>query len=192
MSPPHGRGAARARARVMIGAMPRVSSLARLLVCVLAAGCGGAPAQAVAPAPPAVDCGAAAGQVGDLLASNQDRRPPDEAVNQVIQRVRVACEEDGWSADARACFARMGTPADADHCGTLLTEAQTQGLLRRQAAEDTAARPRQGGEQGVSGPPSGGLPPPPPPPPPPRSAPPAPPAPPSPVTDSADPCDGGE
>ena len=172
----------------MIAAMPRARLLARLLVCVLATGCGGAPAKVAAPAPPGADCAAAAGQVGDVLASNQDRRPPDEAVNQVINRVRTACEEDGWSADARACFARMGTPADADHCGTLLTEPQTQGLLRRQAAEDTASRPRQGGEQGVSGPPSsGGLPPPPPPPP--RSAPPAPPRP---VTDSADPCDGGE
>lgn len=163
----------------MIVAMPRVSPLARLLACVLAAGCGGAPARGAAPAPPAATCATAAGQVGDLLASGQDPRPPDEAVNRVIGRVRAACEEDAWSAGARACFAAIASPADVDHCGTLLTEAQTQGLLRRQEAADSAAGGRPGGARGGGGASAGGLPPPPPPPP-------------DPVTDSADPCDGGE
>ncbi len=172
--------------RVMIVAMPRVSPLARLLACVLAAGCGGAPARAPAPGPPAATCATAAGHVGDLLASGQDPRPPDEAVNQVIARIRAACEEDAWSSGARACFAAMASPADADHCGTLLTEAQTQGLLRRQAAADSAA----GGAQGGGGASANGPPPPLPPPPPPRRVLPSPS--PAPVNDSADPCDGGE
>ena len=98
---------------------------------VLVIACGGSPKPAEPPAaPPAPTCDRTAGHMVDLLAEGKDPRPPDEVINGLIARIRTRCEEDGWTAEARHCLAKMQTAQDADDCGTLLTAAQQEALVK--------------------------------------------------------------
>jgi hypothetical protein len=70
----------------------------------------------------------------ELLTSQRDPPPPDEAVNDLIALIRNRCEQDGWSVEAQRCLGTVKTAEDADRCGTLLTEAQQAALVRDQRA----------------------------------------------------------
>jgi hypothetical protein len=111
------------------------------IVVVLLAGCGGAPAPTESPATAGPTCSGAAEHVVDAMVATMDPRPPDEAVNKLIKLIRVRCEADQWTAAARSCLAQMRSAADADRCGTLLTEAQQAALVRDQEASPALATP---------------------------------------------------
>ena len=64
----------------------------------------------------------------DELVAGKDPRPPDDVINKQIAIIRDHCETDGWSEQARACFVKMKTMADADQCGTYLTAGQQAAL----------------------------------------------------------------
>jgi len=70
----------------------------------------------------------------DEMAATKDPRPPDEALNGLIALIRTRCEQDRWTSEAVACLSRIKSAADADQCGTLLTEAQQAALVQDQAA----------------------------------------------------------
>src|SRR5690606_6637530 len=96
-----------------------------------------------------------AGHMVDLLASQQDPAPPDEATSSLIDMIRTRCEADRWTAEARACLAKIATPQDADACGALLTEEQQANLVRDQQARSDvpggAPEPGAGAGQGSMG-----------------------------------------
>jgi hypothetical protein len=73
-------------------------------------------------------CTSAAEHMIDELVAGKDPRPPDEAINKQIALVRDHCEKDGWSPQARTCFSKMKSLADADQCGTYLTAGQQTAL----------------------------------------------------------------
>ena len=118
--------------------MKTFPSLAALLACVTACAGSATPMSAPAPvepqAPPAATCARVAGHTADLVAVGLDPPPPDDAVNALISLIRTRCEEDAWSPEARQCLSTMQTAADADRCGTLLTEEQQAALVRDQEA----------------------------------------------------------
>lgn len=97
-------------------------------------GCGSAPPPSE-PAPLPPSCKRAAEHIVDELVAGKDPRPPDDAVNAYITLIRTRCEQDAWSAPAQDCFIRIKSLADADTCGTLLTQAQQDALVRDQSAQ---------------------------------------------------------
>lgn len=106
----------------------------RWLVVACVAACGGSrpPAEPTRPPP---SCKGAAEHMVDELVAGKDPRPPDDIVNTYIELIRTRCEADAWSAPAQDCFMRIHSLADADTCGTLLTQAQQDALVRDQAGE---------------------------------------------------------
>jgi hypothetical protein len=112
---------------------------AAVVAAVLAA-CGGSPGPAAPVAPSGPTCGAAAEHMVDEMAATKDPRPADEVLNGLIDLIRRRCEQDRWSSQAVSCLARVTSAADADQCGTLLTDAQQDALVRDQDAK--AVRPK--------------------------------------------------
>jgi hypothetical protein len=96
-------------------------------------GCHSAPPPAE-PAPPPPSCKGAAEHMVDELVAGKDPPPPDDIVNAYIELIRTRCEADAWSVPAQDCFMRIHSLADADTCGTLLTQAQQDALVRDQGA----------------------------------------------------------
>ena len=76
----------------------------------------------------------------DEMAATKDPRPPDDILNGLIDLIRVRCTEDRWSSEAISCLRRLKTAADADQCGTLLTDAQQAALVRDQDAKAVPAK----------------------------------------------------
>lgn len=76
----------------------------------------------------------------DEMAATKDPRPPDEALNSLIDLIRVRCEQDRWSSEAIGCLSRITSAADADQCGTLLTDAQQGALVRDQEAKSAPSK----------------------------------------------------
>lgn len=108
----------------------------RAAVLAMVAACAGSAGPVAAPpAPTGPTCAAAAEHMVDEMAATKDSRPPDDALNALIDLIRVRCEEDRWSSEAIACLSRIKSAADADQCGTLLTEAQQAALVRDQDAK---------------------------------------------------------
>lgn len=110
----------------------------------------------------------------DNLAANLDPRPPDEVMNKQIALVRTRCEQDAWSPEAVKCLADMKNLDEANHCATLLTEAQQAALVRDQDAASGAKAAPQAEEGAMGGAAPAAAPPAPPPP---AAAAPPPPAP---------------
>ncbi len=106
----------------------RAAILAVLVAC-------GPPAPVAAPASAGPTCAGAAEHMVDEMAATKDPRPPDDTLNALIGLIRGRCEQDQWSSEAIACLSRIQSAADADHCGTLLTEAQQAALVRDQDAK---------------------------------------------------------
>ena len=104
-----------------------------LVSCLL--GCSGTAKESSEPAPLAPSCKRAAEHMVDELVAGMDPRPPDDTVNAYIKLIRTRCEQDGWSTPAQDCFTRIKNVADADTCGTLLTQAQQDALVRDQAQQ---------------------------------------------------------
>ncbi|HVK85075.1 MAG TPA: hypothetical protein VM513_13255 [Kofleriaceae bacterium] len=96
-------------------------------------GCGAPGKKATEPAPLAPSCKRAAEHIVDELVGGKDPRPPDDDVNAYIKMISTRCEQDGWSTPAQDCFTRIKSLADADTCGTMLTQAQQDALVRDQA-----------------------------------------------------------
>jgi hypothetical protein len=103
------------------------------IVVVALAACG-APPKPAAPVPAGPTCAGAAAHMVDEMAATMDPRPPDEALNALIGLIRSRCDQDRWSSEAVACLSKIKSAADADHCGTLLTDAQQAALVRDQEA----------------------------------------------------------
>lgn len=101
--------------------------------------CSGSPAPATPTAPAGPTCAAAAEHMVDEMAAANDPRPPDDVLNGLISLIRRRCEQDQWSSEATACLHRITSPADADQCGTLLTDAQQAALVRDQDAKNVPA-----------------------------------------------------
>ncbi len=111
----------------------------RATVLAVLAACG-APGPVAAPAPAGPTCAAAAEHMIDEMAAAKDPRPPDDLLNRLIELIRVRCTEDRWSSEAVSCLSRIKTAADADQCGTLLTDAQQAALVRDQEAQAVPAK----------------------------------------------------
>jgi len=92
-----------------------------------------------APRPAGPTCATAAQHMVDEMAATKDPRPPDESLNAMIGLIQKRCEQDQWSSQAIACLARIKSLADADQCGTLLTEAQQANLVKDQEAKPKAS-----------------------------------------------------
>lgn len=112
----------------------------RAAVLAVVAACAGSAGPVAAPPPVGPTCAAAAEHMVDEMAATKDPRPPDDALNGLIELIRVRCEQDRWSSEAIACLSRITSAADADQCGTLLTPAQQAALVRDQDAK--AVRPK--------------------------------------------------
>lgn len=112
----------------------------RAVVLAVVAACARGPGPVAAPPPAGPTCAAAAEHMVDEMAAANDPRPPDDVLNGLIDLIRVRCEQDRWSSEAVACLSRIKSAADADQCGTLLTDAQQAALVRDQDAK--AARPK--------------------------------------------------
>jgi hypothetical protein len=106
----------------------------------LLAACGGSPGPAAPAKPAGPTCAAAAEHMIDEMAAAKDPRPADEVLNGLIDLVRRRCEQDQWSSEAVSCLSRITSAADADQCGTLLTDAQQDALVADQDAK--AVRPK--------------------------------------------------
>jgi hypothetical protein len=68
-------------------------------------------------------------QVGDHLATLAEHAPMQDD-RKTAKPLRERCDADGWSADARDCFATAQSPAELDGCRALLTAAQRDALAR--------------------------------------------------------------
>lgn len=99
------------------------------------AACGGPAKSAVPPKLVGPTCADAAAHMVDEMAATKDPRPPDETLNALIGLIRTRCDQDRWSPPAVACLSTMTSAADADRCGTLLTDAQQAALVRDQDAK---------------------------------------------------------
>lgn len=97
------------------------------------AACGGGQATVVPPPPAGPTCASAAEHMVDEMAATKDPRPPDETLNGLIELIRTRCEQDAWSSQAISCLSKITSAADADQCGTLLTDAQQAALVKDQA-----------------------------------------------------------
>ena len=114
---------------------------------------------------PPTTCTTTAEHVVDELVAGKDPRPPDDVVNKYIALLRTRCETDGWTLEAQNCLSTMASAADADRCGTLLTPAQQEALVRDQRALDAkpAEKPQAEPDGAANAaPPAQGAPPPPP------------------------------
>jgi len=97
---------------------------------VLAVACGGGQRPTAAPPP---SCSQVAdGMVEQMLAKMQPR--PQETADTIKDIIKTSCDRDAWSEPARRCLAAMKTEDDADHCATLLTDAQQAALVREEKA----------------------------------------------------------
>lgn len=94
-----------------------------------------APKSSAVPAPAGPTCAEAAQHMVDEIAATKDPRPPDESLNHMIGLIRTRCEQDQWSSQAVGCLASIKSLADADQCGTLLTDAQQANLVKDQDAK---------------------------------------------------------
>jgi hypothetical protein len=92
-----------------------------------------------APKPAGPTCAEAAQHMVDEMAATKDPRPPDESLNAMIGMIQKRCSQDQWSSQAIACLAQIKSLADADQCGTLLTEAQQANLVKDQDAKPKPA-----------------------------------------------------
>jgi hypothetical protein len=123
-------------------------------------------------------CDSAVGHLIDMMSADKQDVPPD-TVKKFHDMFVAHCQSDAWSPQLLQCLNGMKALPDADHCESLMTDAQKQSL-------DSAMGPATGGAQPSST----------------ESAPPPPPAPaattppasrsgtPKPGK-SGDPCDGG-
>jgi hypothetical protein len=100
------------------------------VIAVLLAGCGGSPGPTQPAKAAAPSCTASGARLVELVSSQMDPAPPDDAVNELIALVRERCEQDGWSVDARHCLGGVRTVDDADRCWALLSEAQKAAIAR--------------------------------------------------------------
>jgi len=108
-----------------------------LLLLGMLAGCPAAkPPEAPKPAGPT--CANAAQHMVDEMAAAKDPRPPDDRLNAMIAMIENRCEQDQWSSQAIACLSKIKSLADADQCGTFMTQAQQDNLVRDQEAKPKA------------------------------------------------------
>jgi hypothetical protein len=129
-----------------------VITRALLAASVLAAGCGGPPAQDTTPAPPGpTGCERVGDHLVGLLTAGFGDAPaeerPTEAIDKLTRVIIDLCTRGGWSADAQRCFLTVGPPAEDvatwDRCAGLLTVGQRDELPR---AIDAAFGAPPGGE----------------------------------------------
>ena len=109
--------------------MPR-----RVLAIAFVSACGGGGAnQPAQPEPaPAPACTAVADAMVTQMLEGRERQGIEDTVDGFTALIRVRCEEDRWTAEARQCLATMRTRADAERCSTLLTDEQQANLVRDQ------------------------------------------------------------
>ncbi|MBA3454339.1 MAG: hypothetical protein H0T42_14700 [Deltaproteobacteria bacterium] len=107
----------------------------RTAILLLLVACGGAAAPVGPPPPTGPTCAGAAEHMVDEMAAAKEPRPPDDVLNGLIDLIRVRCEQDRWSSEAVLCLSRIKTAAEADQCGTMLTDAQQAALVRDQEAK---------------------------------------------------------
>jgi len=137
------------------------------------AGCGGgskaAPMKPMDPMTAAPsECATMATHVAEVVMTFKD--PPPTTKDVVADVVRQHCESDGWSADAKKCFASFTDEESAKGCVGTLTETQHDSVMKDMMAH--------AGHDPDTGSPA-------------EAPPPAPPAGGGPA-DSSDPCEGGE
>jgi hypothetical protein len=110
------------------------------LVSCVAMACGGAPKPAAKPTATPDQIPKTAGpscrDVAAHLSTLADRDPAEDA--KLDGGLRGHCESDGWSDDARSCFATAGSDDEVAGCKTKLSP-QQQGAFPTQTAKPAAA-----------------------------------------------------
>ena len=158
-----------------------------LCLAVSLAACGGGVKDIKDPAPaaPEANCRIAAAHIADLVVSVQDPKPPDDAVNKLIDQTAQMCESSQWSAAAQACFSKVTSVEAADACTKELTPAQLETLGGGPKNAEPGSVPTEAPNGGaIGGAPEAPIPTTSPPPPPTRKA--------KGGGKTGDPCDGGE
>ena len=89
--------------------------------------------------PPAASCEQAAGRLVGFL----DEKGPEETKAVIRGVVSDHCKRDGWTPDARTCFADAKTGDDLDRCGGMMSPEQ---LAAIQQAGDQLATPKSGSD----------------------------------------------
>lgn len=119
--------------------IPR-APVAGLLIALLFA-CGGGNKAATTPAQPTTTCATVADAMVGAMVATKEPRPGEDVIASFTTLIRTRCDEDQWTAEARQCLATMTTRAEAEHCSTLMTEAQQANLVRDQQAKFGAGEP---------------------------------------------------
>jgi hypothetical protein len=104
-----------------------------LVFVVVCGGCGGAPPPQPTPAPKpdpiAKTAAPTCKQVGDHLATLAEHDAMQDDAK-TAKPLGARCATDGWSDDARDCFATAQAPAELDGCRALLTPSQRDALAK--------------------------------------------------------------
>jgi hypothetical protein len=121
----------------------------RLLAFVLASvvACGGnraKPVEKLAPDPIPKTAGPSCKEVTAHLATLADRDPAEDA--KANESLRARCNSDGWSDEARSCFATATSDEEVDGCKTKLTTQQLTAFPTQEkpAAADSWSAPNEG------------------------------------------------
>ncbi len=107
--------------------------LTPLGLCVLAA-CGGGTKSTATPTRAAPTCVVVADRMIEQMLTDKAPRPDEATVTSIKDIISTRCEQDGWTAAAKDCLAKMKNEADADRCAPLLTEEQQAALVRDERA----------------------------------------------------------
>ncbi|HEU0031802.1 MAG TPA: hypothetical protein VFQ53_14290 [Kofleriaceae bacterium] len=106
-----------------------------VIAVVLGSACGGGSKSVKEPAPvpdpiakttgPA--CKVVADHMAQVALAGRDPAQPDDT-GKVASALRTRCETDGWSDEARSCFATMQNDQEAEGCHGMLTPEQRKAL----------------------------------------------------------------